>query len=124
MEALALAQTNAITHLETTKADKRDVEKLQAELSKMANEVHYINHNRHLLTVIALSGYLGVTFTSNNKVGKELTAKSSELMIGRAKRADDRYGFVWSYHPYVCKLWCIAKGYPLPPILTFAEDPR
>ena len=124
MEALALAQTNAIRHLENTKADKRDVERVEAEMSKMAREMQYIKHNRHCLTVVALAGYLGITFDDNNAVGRQLSAKSRELNIEIKPRTDDRFGTVGSYEPYVCKLWCIEKGYPLHPVLDYAEDPR
>ena len=119
--ALVVAQTNALRHLADTKADKREVSLADLE------PLHFVHHNREYLTVVALEGHTKASFSTaeRKKAGNELTALSVEMQIPKQMRKDDRFPKgVGSYHPFVCRQWCENRGWPLPPILKFAEDPR
>jgi hypothetical protein len=127
MQALAVAQTKALQHLADTKADKREVVRLEAQVADLENQLHFVHHNREYLTVVALQGQTNATFSSEErkKVGLALTALSQEMKIPKQMRKDDRFPKgVGTYHPYVCRQWCVERGWPLPPILKFAKDPR
>ena len=76
---------------------------------------------------MALEGHTKASFSSDDRqrVGQQLSALSREMQIPKQMRKDDRFPRgVGSYHPYVCRQWCVERGWPLPPILKFAEDPR
>lgn len=127
MQALVVAQTNALRHLADTKADKREVVRLEAQVADLESQLHFVHHNREYLTVVALEGHTKASFSTaeRKKAGNELTALSVEMQIPKQMRKDDRFPKgVGSYHPFVCRQWCENRGWPLPPILKFAEDPR
>ena len=127
MEALTVAHTHALRYLAETKADKREVARLEAQVADLESQLHFVQHNREYLTVVALEGHTKASFSSDDRqrVGQQLSALSREMQIPKQMRKDDRFPRgVGSYHPYVCRQWCVERGWPLPPILKFAEDPR
>lgn len=127
MQALAVAQTKALQHLADTKADKREVRRLEAQVAELTGELHFMHYHRDYLTVVALEGYTNASFDEKerNLVGRQLTKLSEDMFIPKQMRKDDRWRKgVGSYHPYVCRQWCVERGWPLPLILEFVKDPR
>ena len=126
-QALFVAQNNALAKLAESKADKREVVRLEAQVADLESQLHFVQHNREYLTVVAFEGHTKASFSSDDRqrVGQQLSALSREMQIPKQMRKDDRFPRgVGSYHPYVCRQWCVERGWPLPPILKFAEDPR
>ena len=56
MQALVVAQNNALEHLARTKADKREVVRLEAQVADLESQLHFVQHNRDYLTVVAFEG--------------------------------------------------------------------
>lgn len=113
-----------LDELALSKADRREMRALEAEVADLQAELQRVNHSRDHLTVVALESLLKIRFDRRDKVGAELAALSRELCIAKLDRPDDRFGTVGAYHPFVCREFCERKQYPLPPLLKFAADPR
>ncbi len=119
-------QQKQIQELALRKADVSRVRAVEAEVADMQIALHRANFNHDYLTVVALESILKTELSSaeRRKWGAELSALSRELCIARWDRPDDRFGTIGSYHPYVCRVYCERKNYPLPLMLEQAADPR
>lgn len=113
-----------IKELDAVKADRRDVRALEAEVADLQAELQRVNHSRDYLTVVALESLVKIKFEDRSKTGAELSQLCKRLSIDKVPRPDDRFGSVGTYHPYVCRVYCELRGYPLPPLLKYATDPR
>lgn len=125
IHALSL-QNQQITNLQVTKADLRDVRRLEIEVADLQAEHQRLAHSKDHLTGVNLESLIRTKFSDRSKVGKELTRLSAELGVHRLKRPDDRFesGYVGAYHPFVCRVYCERNNIPLPPLLKYALDPR
>lgn len=133
MQALALAQSNALQFLSETKADKKEVaelrvanRQLEEQCAHLQAQMHQVNHSRDYWTVQALLSAVGERANSveKQKIGNRLTALSNEMGIPKQPRPDDRFGSIGAYHPFVCKEFCERTSTPPPPAIKFAKDPR
>lgn len=134
MQALALAQTNALQHLSETKADKAEVaelrtanRQLEEHCAYLQAEMHYLHHQRDYWSVQALLDAVGETASSQEKkkLGNILTDLSKEMGIPKDWRKDDRFKKgLGVYHPFVCKEFCRRMSVPAPPAIKIAKDPR
>ena len=127
-QEMLTVHSEAIQHLSLVKADSAEVRRLEAELAATQAKLQVLAHGREHLTVVNLASMLKVKFQDNVAEGKLISKVSKRLHIPREQRADDRWeqGYVWSYHPYVCKVHCEEQGYKIPAgcSLKFALDPR
>ena len=123
-QQMQTVHSNAIQHLAQYKADKGEVRRLEAELAATQAKLQVLAHGRDHITVVALASMLKAEFECNKAEGKLLTAVCERLHIPLQKRADDRFGTINCYHPYVCKVHCEEQGYVLPHALKFVVDPR
>jgi hypothetical protein len=117
-------QSQQIANLQSTKADWREVRRLEAELADLQAEQQRLAHNRDHLTVVSFESLLRTKFGDRIEVGKHLSRISKELAICKIDRPDDRFGTVGAYHPFVCRVYCEKNNIPLPPLLKYAMDPR
>ena len=133
MQALALAQSNALQFLSETKADKKEVAELRVanrqlkeQVAHQQAQIHQLHHNRDYYTVQALLSAVGeeASTTEKQAIGVELTRLSKELGIDKGTRPDDRFGSIGTYHPFVCKVYCERTSTPPPPAIKFSKDPR
>jgi len=135
MQALALAQTQALNFLHKTKADKKEVDELRVanrlleeQCSQLHAQMHQVHHLTHYWTVVALLTALNEErdLEERKAMGRELKAIGQELGIALEKRPDDRWknGSVNTYHPFVCREYCRRNKIPAPPAIKHAKDPR
>ena len=86
---LLVAQTNALQHLAQTKADKREVVRLEAR----ADLESHASFRSKQSSVVAFEGHTKASFSSDDrqKVGQQLSALSREMQIPKQMRKDDRF---------------------------------
>ena len=133
-QALMVAQTNYLQHLDKVKADKKEVDELRVAnrrleeyCSHLQAEMHQIHHQRSYWSVQALLDAVGqrASSTEKQRLGNQLTALSKELGIPKDRRPDDRFPKgLGVYHPFVCKEFCKRTSTPAPPAIEHAQDPR
>jgi hypothetical protein len=116
-----------IAELDAVKADRREVRTLEADVASLHRRVQTMEVATDHFTVVVLEKAIGLQLNHKERqnAGADLSSLSRRLGIPKIQVPHPAFeDGVGAYHPYVCRVYCENRGWPMPLVLVHAQDPR